>query len=380
MVKNILITGGAGFIGKHTAKKLLSKGYSVTLLDNFSKQIHGDASVDDVLGDLTDRIDLIIGDVRDRECVEREVVKADIIIHLAAETGTGQSMYEVEKYTDINCRGTAVLCDVLTNKNHSVKKLILSSSRSVYGEGKYTCKLHNVVYPINRKVEDLNHKIFNPRCPLCNEIVTEIPTDEQSIENPTSIYGLTKLMQEKLLKLTCENLGIEYYILRFQNVYGEGQSLKNPYTGILSIFSQLALADKPINVFEDGYESRDFIHVRDVVDFMSILIERYAHNGTYNVGSGKSTSVLHAAQLIKDNLKSQSDIMISGLFRVGDIRHNIADMTSSYEEFGWSASTDFDDGIKHYLDWVKSQVNLDDLNNDSYENSLEELKSRGLMK
>ena len=267
MVKNILITGGAGFIGSNLALKLLSYGYNITVLDNLSEQIHGsDPNKSLLYNSIKDKVNFILGDVCNENDWIKSIENQDVIIHLAAETGTGQSMYEVEKYVNVNVRSNAILLNCLSNKKNKIQKIIVASSRAVYGEGKYSCSEDGVVFPIQRSDYNLSKGDFNPKCPICDNNVTPMPTDEKSPLNPVSIYGITKQNQEQLISLGCKSLGISSIIYRYQNVYGPGQSLSNPYTGILSIFSTRILNNNQIEIFEDGLESRDFVYIDDVVD------------------------------------------------------------------------------------------------------------------
>ena len=264
-MKSILITGGAGFIGSELVKQLYSAGeWNITVLDSMSEQIHGkDWTNSYLLKQIEDKCRFVKGIVTDIDVVLPLVKESDYIIHLAAETGTGQSMYEIERYNRVNVTGTAVLLDALMNNENNVQKIILSSSRAVYGEGKYVNSSSEFVYPNQRLSQQMEQGFFEMTDEE-GEILQPFPTDENSKLHPVSFYGLTKLQQEQMLKLCCEIKALKYVILRYQNVYGDGQALRNPYTGILSVFSNQILRDKPINVFEDGLPSRDFIFIVDV--------------------------------------------------------------------------------------------------------------------
>ncbi|HHH53158.1 MAG TPA: SDR family NAD(P)-dependent oxidoreductase, partial [Bacteroidetes bacterium] len=246
-MKNILITGGAGFIGQRLAARLLEKGYAVTLLDNLSEQIHGKISVSEIKEKLPEGSSFIYGDVLNKQLLKELIVSHNYLIHLAAETGTGQSMYEIEHYVNVNINATAAIMDILTNEKHSMEKVLVASSRAIYGEGKYSCRKHGVVYPDHRLESDLINGDFNVKCPQCHENVDLLPTDEQSKIHPSSIYGITKQVQEQLVMVTGKAIGLPVCALRYQNVYGPGQSLKNPYTGILSIFSTRIFNNNSIN-------------------------------------------------------------------------------------------------------------------------------------
>jgi dTDP-L-rhamnose 4-epimerase len=379
-MQTILITGGAGFIGSNLTLKLVSKGYTVRVLDNLSKQIHGENPETSVLyRSIQGKVDFIRGDVRDEHIWERVLDSIDVVVHLAAETGTGQSMYEIQRYTDVNINGTACLLNCLTNQKHTVKKVAVASSRAIYGEGKYFCKTHGVVYPSARKSNDMDAGDFEVKCPLCGTTVFVLPTDEVSAIHPTSVYGITKQMQEELVLTCCKSLGIPALSFRYQNVYGPGQSLKNPYTGILSIFSTCLLNDQPINIFEDGLESRDFVYIDDVVNATIAGIGRDINEYIcVNVGAGVPTSVLTVAKTLKTLYNSQSAVSVFGNYRLGDIRHNIADITVLKEQLEYQPAIPFIDGIEKFVEWVKGQ-DIDRSAN-LYEKSLHEMKSKGLYK
>ena len=370
-MRNILITGGAGFIGTNLTIKLVSLGYNVTILDNLSRQIHEeDSSVKEISN-------FIKGDVRNKLDWEKALDGQDAVIHLASETGTGQSMYEIERYNDVNILGTANLLDFLTNKEHTIKKLIIASSRSIYGEGKYFCKNDGVVYPNGREDKNMSKEKFNPLCNICNNELELRATDESSKIHPSSIYGITKQHQEQLMLLTGKILQIPTVALRFQNVYGPSQSLSNPYTGILSIFSTRILNGNDIDIYEDGKESRDFIYVDDAVDATILALEKQeANHQIFNVGSGVPTSIFEVAHILKKLYNSNVRIKISGRYRLGDIRHNYADLTKIKSVLGFKPKIDLVTGASRLVIWAKTQK----VHVDKYEDSIEELKQKGLLK
>jgi len=380
-MKSILITGGAGFIGSNLAIKLVAKGYNVTVLDNLSPQIHGDnpKKTSPLYNSIMGKVAFIEGTVTSRKDWEKCLVGQDIVVHLAAETGTGQSMYEIEKYTNINIGGTALLLDVLTNTKHKIEKVIIASSRAIYGEGKYCCSEHGIVYPSAREDIDMSKKDFECKCPECKSNVSMCPTSECSRIHPTSIYGITKQNQEQMVMMICPMLGIPSLAFRYQNVYGPGQSLQNPYTGILSIFSTCLINNKPINIFEDGMESRDFIYIDDVVNATIAGIESDSTESlSINVGTGISTTVLTVANMLKNLYDSDSEIKISGNYRLGDIRHNNADIALLKEVLHYNPIVNFDDGIFQFADWVKNHGEIN--TNSLYEKSITEMKTKGLYK
>ena len=371
----ILITGGAGFIGSNLALKLISKGYEITVLDNLSEQIHGNDS--DLLKSIEGKVKFIRGDVRNADDWEKALVDQDIVVHLAAETGTGQSMYEVQKYVDVNINGTALFLDYLVNREHTLKKVIIASSRAIYGEGKYQCEQHGFQYPEERLEENLAQGEFEPKCSVCKENLTMIETDESSMIHPSSVYGITKQNQEQMVLNVCKSIGIAAVAFRYQNVYGPGQSLKNPYTGILSIFSTQIKNGNDLNIFEDGKESRDFVFIDDVVDATIAGIESdEVYSDVFNVGSGISTSVIEVAETLKTIYNADVNIKVSGNFRSGDIRHNYADLTRIKDKLHFTPQFTFQKGVEKFAQWVNTQK----VQKDQYEKSIEEMKSKGLFK
>jgi dTDP-L-rhamnose 4-epimerase len=376
--EKILITGGAGFIGSNLTRKLIAKGYQVKILDNLTRQIHGDNYYQSELyRSVIDIAEVIIGSVQEKKYWVEALKDVDVIVHLAAETGTGQSMYEIEKYIDVNIKGTALMLDFLTNEKHSVKKLVVASSRAIYGEGKYWCKDHGVVYPTERKNQQMEKGDFNVKCPECGNNVEVGATDEDSMIHPTSVYGLTKSVQENLCMMVGKSLGIPAVAFRYQNVYGPGQSLKNPYTGILSVFSTRIMNGNEINIFEDGNESRDFVYIDDVVDATIMGIEKdEANYYSFNVGTGIATNVLTVAKMLMAMYKSASNLKISGNFRLGDIRHNYADIALIKSKLGFESKVTLEEGLRKFVSWVKTQK----IERDGYEVSIHEMRQKGLYK
>ncbi|QOG03785.1 SDR family NAD(P)-dependent oxidoreductase [Flavobacterium sp. MDT1-60] len=376
-INKVLITGGAGFIGSNVARELVKEGYEITILDNFLPQIHGDKN--ELSNDLKDKVRLIVGDVADKSLLYSALEGQDAIIHYAAETGTGQSMYAVSHYTNINIQATANLCDFLINESHNIKSVIVASSRSIYGEGKYTSPEHGIVYPNSRTYQNVS-KSFEVCCPISgNHNLTVAATDEGSKIHPSSFYGITKQVQEQMIILATQLKSINGYALRYQNVYGPGQSLKNPYTGILSIFTRLALQNEEINIFEDGLESRDFVHIEDVVSAtISCLTSEENGQHILNVGSGVPVNVIEVANEIVSYLNSKSEIKISGAFREGDIRHNFADLKLINQITGFVPKWKFKEGLHSFIDWAIKQNDIPKDTTD-YKKSLGELKEKGLL-
>jgi dTDP-L-rhamnose 4-epimerase len=375
--KNILITGGAGFIGSSIARRLINENWNITILDNFSPQVHGE--IEELGFELKDKVKLLKGDVTDKDVFYKSLDGQNAIIHLAAETGTGQSMYNISHYSNVNILGTSILCDYLINEIHEIETVIVASSRSIYGEGKYYSKRYGDVYPESRTYVGKNNS-FDVTCPISGNTDLElIPTDESSKIHPSSYYGITKQVQEQMIIMAAKLRKINGFALRYQNVFGPGQSLKNPYTGILSIFCRLALQNEEINVFEDGLESRDFVFIEDVVD--STVSCLYFDNKTQNIlniGSGVATNVLTVAKEIVSYTKSSSIIKISGTFREGDIRHNYAELSLAKNIINYQPKWDFQSGLHKFIDWV---VLENDIPKDfkDYNKSLKELKEKGLL-
>lgn len=375
---NILITGGAGFIGSSLALQLIARGHTVTVLDNLSEQIHGaDAETGSFLFQrIKDKVQFVKGDVCNEADWKKVLPRQDVVVHLAAETGTGQSMYLIRKYTDVNIGGTSLMLDLLANGNYDVKKVVVASSRAIYGEGRYKAGDGTYVYPGSRSKERLSAGKFEVEY-KGDENLQLVATDEESKIHPTSVYGITKQVQEQMVMTVCPSVGISPVAFRYQNVYGPGQSLKNPYTGILSIFSNLIKHNQSINIFEDGKESRDFVFIDDVVAATVAGIEMKEADGeVFNVGTGVATTVLEVAEALGKGYGKEISLQVTGDFRVGDIRHNYADLTKIQQKLGFVPSVSFAEGIARFTAWVNEQeVALID-----YTKSLNEMKSKGLMK
>lgn len=377
-IKNVLITGGAGFIGSNLALKLIEKGYKVTVLDNLSPQIHGDnpTETSPLYLSIKDKVRFIQGTVTSKEDWEKALEGQDAIVHYAAETGTGQSMYEVEKYVDVNINGTALMLNLLVNGSYNVKKVIVASSRSIYGEGKYISKELGAVYPTQRESIHMDQGDFEVKYPNSSAL-TLVGTDEESKIHPSSVYGITKQNQEQMVLTVCPTVGIAGVAFRYQNVYGPGQSLKNPYTGILSIFSTQIKNGNNINIFEDGLESRDFVYIDDVVDATILGLEKEeANNQVFNVGTGVAKNVLTVANELVKNYGIDVSINVSGNYRLGDIRHNYADLTKINRLLGFSPKVSFEVGLKNFAEWVNTQ----EVQEDKYQKSIDEMKAKGLYK
>ena len=379
-MKRILITGGAGFIGSNLALALLGKGYQVTVLDNLSPQIHGiDAEQTSPLyRNIIGKVNFIKGSVTSREDWLRALEGQECVVHLAAETGTGQSMYEIQKYVEVNIGGTALLLDILANTKHRVKKVVVAESRAIYGEGRYYSEeLQDYVYPALREEKDMSEGDFDVKYPGCRQPLRLVGTTENSLIHPTSVYGITKQVQGQLVHLICPSIGIASVSYRYQNVYGPGQSLSNPYTCILSIFSTRIKNGNEINIFEDGKETRDFVYIDDVVEATILGIEKEEANGhAFNIGTGVATDVLTVARTLMRSYGIAVPLRVSGNYRIGDIRHNYADISLARKILGFEPRIDFATGISRFTAWVDGQS----VQEDRYEESIEEMKAKGLYK
>lgn len=377
----ILVTGGAGFIGSRTAAALVERGDQVTIVDNLSPQIHGDAQAQArIAATLSEQTNFIQGDVRDRDLMKALAREHDAVLHLAAETGTGQSMYDIVRYSDVNVTGTAAVLEATTATGSQIGKIVVASSRSIYGEGAYRCATHGLVYPGDRSVTEMDTGNFDPRCPVCGAEVDVAPTPESAPLTPASVYAVTKLAQENMVLAVARAHGLSAYGLRYQNVFGAGQSLSNPYTGILSIFSREMVFGRPIEIFEDGLESRDFVHVSDVVRANCAALSADAVGvHPINVGTGVGVSVETVTAELARLLNYNGSIRVSGRYRAGDIRHNIANVDMLQAEFGLHCEVDFRSGLEEFVTWSRAELTRG-IDNDGYARSLAELAQHGLIK
>jgi dTDP-L-rhamnose 4-epimerase len=376
---NILITGGAGFIGSNLALHLLAGGHQITVLDNLSPQIHGadPALTSPLYASIMHQVRFVHGSVCDASAWQQALEGQDAVVHLAAETGTGQSMYEIKRYVDVNVGGTALLLDLLANSSHQVKKVVVASSRSIYGEGKYHSEALGIIYPGARKDQDMQAGRFEPLCPATGAPLTLLATDEDAKIHPSSVYGITKQNQEQMVMTVCASLGIGACALRFQNVYGPGQSLQNPYTGILSIFSTRIKNGNGLSIFEDGKESRDFVFIDDVVEATALALTRSEADGEiFGIGAGVATDVLTVAHTLIAHYGVEVPVAVTGAYRLGDIRHNYADLGKAQRLLGFTPKVSFDEGIGRFTAWVNEQA----VQADGYEASIAEMKKRGLYK
>jgi len=372
MPKKVLVTGGAGFIGSHLVDKLVELGYQVRTIDCLEPQVHGDEGR--IPGHLNKECEFIEGDVCNRAVLKKALRGIEIVFHLASRVGVGQSMYEIERYIETNTLGTASLLDILANEKHNVEKLILASSMSLYGEGKYECKDCGVVYPRLRSPEQLKRREWGMKCPVCGKPVQGIPTDEEKPLYPTSVYAISKRDQEEMCLTVGRTYNIPTVALRYFNTYGPRQALSNPYTGVAAIFCSRILNNNSPYVFEDGLQSRDFIHVSDVIEANLLAAEKEGANyEVFNVGTGKPSTVLEIAAILIKKLGSSVDAHIVKKFRQGDIRHCYADISKIQEKLGFNPKVKFENGISDLTEWVQNEKATD-----QFEKSNKDLEKRRL--
>jgi dTDP-L-rhamnose 4-epimerase len=369
----ILVTGGAGFIGSWLIESLARTGHAVVVVDNLSPQIHGAMPQLDAPWLGMDGIEFIRADIRDYALMDQVLARVDAVVHLAAETGTGQSMYQIAHYYEVNQQATAAMFEAIGTRHRHIKRVVLASSRSIYGEGAYRLN-GQLVVPAPRSTEHMKAGRFEP-VGAAGEQLELIATPEHAPPSPASVYAATKLANETLGKIFAEAYNTPVVALRFQNVYGERQSLRNPYTGILSIFSNRMRQNLPINIFEDGLESRDFVHVSDIVRAIELGLEQPLTGfQAVNVGSGVPTSVMDMAEILRELLSSTSELTVTGNFRAGDIRHCYADLAHAGATLGFKPSLDVRQGLQRFCEWVLTQP----VQEDQSGKAMSELASRGL--
>lgn len=354
-MKKVLITGGAGFIGSHLADLLLSKGYAVRALDSLDPQVHGPDATRPAY--LAGGVELVRGDVRDPAAVASALEGCSLLVHFAAAVGVGQSMYEISRYTSVNSLGAAVVLEAVSRRR-DLEGMIVASSMSIYGEGLYECPSCGSCEPGLRPRERMAAGLWEPLCPSCGAECSPAPTPERKTLRPTSVYAVNKRDHEELFLSVGDAYGIPATALRFFNVYGDRQALSNPYTGVAAIFaSRLLNGNRPI-VFEDGMQSRDFIHVGDVAAACLLALEK-APGGTFNIGTGRATPVMEIARMLDRILGTGLDPEVTGEFRAGDIRHCFADVSAAGRALGFEASVAIEDGMENLAGWLETQCATD---------------------
>lgn len=370
MKPSVLVTGGAGFIGSHVVELLLERGYPVTVYDTLVQQVHGGAGPQYVPAEAQ----FIRGDVRDRDALCSALTGIDHVVHLAAEVGVGQSMYEISRYVDANTGGTGVLLDIIANERKNVSRIVVASSMSIYGEGEYHCPTHGRLAPNLRTDKRLAERRWELSCPECGLELDPVGTTETKPLHPSSVYAISKMDQELLCLSVGAAYGIEAVALRYFNAYGPRQALSNPYTGVAAIFAGRLLNGNAPAIFEDGMQRRDFIHVRDVARATVLALESTRAGGeAINVGVGNPMTVQDVGIALSEALAVDIPPQITGQFRSGDIRHCWADTTKAQELLNFTAEVAFPDGIKELVGWLSSQTA-----DDQVDRARAELEQRGL--
>ncbi len=369
--KKILITGGAGFVGSHTVDALIGQGHSVRIYDNLTQQVHPAGAPDYIPGDA----EFVRGDVRDLARLSQAVRGMDVIFHLAAAVGVGQSMYQIAEYTAVNNQGTANLLQAILDTRSQPEKIVIASSMSIYGEGRYRCAKCGEVAPPPRDLQQLKEKRWDTLCPLCGDSVKPLPTKEDKPLQCTSVYALSKKDQEEMLLLFGRTYAIPVVALRYFNIYGTRQALSNPYTGVAAIFGSRLINGNPPVVFEDGTQMRDFVSVRDIVQANLLAMERSEADGmALNIGSGDPVTICQVAMELERALGLSIPIEITGKYRAGDIRHCFGDISAATRLLGYKPRVRMKQGIKELVGWLKSQEA-----NDHVEEAMARLNVHGLV-
>lgn len=374
MIRNILVTGGAGYIGSHLVDALVGRDYRVTVLDNLEPQVHRSGGWPSYANA---RASYVRGDVRDRGAFEPLVLASDAVVHFGAAVGVGQSMYQIDRYVDVNTRGTALLLDILVNTKHNVQKVLVASSIGVYGEGAYACATHGPVAPAIRPEQQLAARDWEQRCPRCGRHVRSIPTPEDKALHRDNIYSMTKYHQEEMVLLIWKTYGIPAVAPRFFNVYGPRQSLSNPYAGVAAIWLSRLLNGRQPVVFEDGGQLRDFVSIHDVVDCLVLMLEKPgADYLPVNVGSGETVTILQIAGTLNRLLGTSIEPLVTQTGRKFDIRHNTADISRATETLGFTPKVSLEQGFAELIEWARTTP---DVAVDFFDRALEELEQKGLL-
>lgn len=371
MKKSVLVTGGAGFIGSFLVDSLIQKGHSVRIFDNLEDQVHKKKKP----AYLSKEAEFMNGNVTNMDEFEEAIKDIDVILHLASAVGIGQSMYQIRHYVDANIVGIANLLDLLVNKEHDVKKLVVAASMSSYGEGAYKCDKCDVVSPPLRTEKQMKQKQWELLCPNCGCILKPIPTSEEKIQDCNSIYAITKKVQEDMVLNIANAYGIPSVALRYFNVFGPRQSLSNPYTGVAAIFmSRIKNNNTPI-VYEDGLQTRDFVSVHDITRANILAMEKNsADYQSFNVGTGKPLTIKSIAETIAKLNKVDIKPKITNQFRKGDVRHCFADISKIRSKLGFEPKTSFEQGMKELIDWSKEVEAVD-----KFDQATKELEQKGLI-
>ncbi len=374
-VEKILVTGGLGFVGSHTVDLLVNTGYEVTVIDNLEKQVHGEKQK--IPNYHNKNVNYVCEDILSKNLLKKYIQETDAVIHLAAMVGVGQSMYQIERYVDVNTRATSKLLDLIVNTNNSIKKIVVASSMSIYGEGLYNCEKCSInLYPTLRKKSDLNKGSWGHLCSNCNSSLSPIPTTEDKPLLPTSIYAMTKRHQEEMCLLIGKTYNIPTVALRYFNIYGSRQALSNPYTGCVAIFTSRILNNNSPYIFEDGNQTRDFIHVSDLAQANVKALEKSnANYNVINVGTGNPIKIKELSDLLIKLYHKNIKTHISNEYRNGDIRHCYADITKAKKLLDFDPKVKLETGLSELDSWVEDNKSTA---RDLFESSLQELKSRNL--
>lgn len=349
----VLVTGGAGFIGSHLVDSLIAAGRPVRVLDSIERQVHASGT-----GYRNPRAEYVVGSVLDEECLEIAVDDVGAIVHLAAQVGVGQSMYEMARYVRDNSLGTAMLLEAVAERRTFLSALVVASSMSIYGEGRYSCsECGSDDAEVIRTPQALRRRRWEPACRRCGAEACSLPTPETKPLRSDSVYAVTKRDQEDLFLVFGRAYGVRTVALRFFNVYGPRQSLSNPYTGVAAIFSSRLLNGRPPLVYEDGLQSRDFVHVSDIVRAIELtLASESADDVALNVGTGTSTTVLEVAGLLGETLQIDLAPQIVNRFRHGDIRHCYADISEARRILGYAPRVPFIEGVRELAEWIAEEA------------------------
>lgn len=385
MKNKVLVTGGAGFIGSFIVDELVKKGYEVIVFDNLEPQVHPGGSTSGngkIPSYLNKNIQFVKGDVRDYEAFKKVILESNIIIHMAAAVGVGQSQYEIKRYVDVNIGGTGNLLDILVNNKNKVQKIVVAASMSSYGEGNYKCPNCGTVRPALRTEKQMRALLWEPPCPLCKGAITPMPTDEDAIQFCNSVYSITKQTQEQMVLNFGETYDMSCTALRFFNVYGPRQSLSNPYNGVLAIFMSRIKNNRSPVIYEDGLQTRDLISVHDAVGAVMLAIENEqvhprpsAMGGIFNVGSGNPMRIIDIARIPAKLLcgkEIQPEITQRG--RKGDVRHCFAGLTKIKTMLGFAPKVSFKDGVKELIEWARDAESID-----YFDKAVKELREKNLL-
>ena len=371
MSKKILITGGAGFVGSHLADGLLAAGHAVRVVDDLAQQVHPSGPPDY----LHSRVELIKGDVRDPNRLKEVLRGVDVVYHFAATVGVGQSMYEISRYMSVNTLGTAELLQAILDNKSPIQKIVVASSMSIYGEGRYHCsKCGREAAPQMRTVEQLKAGKWDLHCDVCGGTLKPVPTDETKPSQLNSVYALSKRDQEELCLIYGRTYGIPVTALRFFNIYGTRQALSNPYTGVAAVFASRMLNGQQPMIFEDGEQMRDFVHVSDIVRANILAMEKPASDGqVINVGTGRPITIRQVADILARSLGKEVMPIISNKCRVGDVRHCYADITKARTLLGYEPQVTHEEGFGELAEWLRGQEA-----EDKADTMLKELSAYGL--